>query len=180
MDFIRGLFTCSYPSSYATPVLSILVTTFLLSLTLSKDLNGYGAADPFAWHAAFMIVGFCLLMPLGVLCYVMDFGRRGNFIFPTLDSRRTLHGQFMFFASLCILVGFAIAFTCHARGCGVHKIQNHLPWTWEPDANSPSLRSAHVVIGYIVVAATIVQSSVGLYKKVSLAKTGSRVFMQHS
>ncbi len=171
----------SFPLSYITPAIAIVVTVTLLALTLDHPhLNGYGATDPFAWHAAFMIVGFCLLMPLGVLSYVMDFGRRGNAMFPSWDSRRTLHGMLLFFSTACILIGFAIAFTCHERGCGPHKIQPHLPWTWEPDANYPSVRSAHVIIGYIVVAITVLQAGVGLYKAVALTKTGSRVFLLHS
>ena len=174
-----GLLSFAFPLSYVTPGIVILSTTFLLTLTLSKPLRGYGYADPFAWHAAFMIMGFGCLMPLGALSYVMDFGRRGNAALPTLDARRSLHGVLMFFAALCVLLGFAIAFTCHERGCGPHAIQRHLPWTWQPAANSPSVRSAHVVIGYIAVAATLAQAAIGMYKSVTLTKTGARVFALH-
>ena len=168
------------PLSYVAPAIVTITTVFLLSLTLSKPLNGYGYNDPFAWHAAFMIVGFCFLMPLGVLSYVMDFGRRGNAAFPSLESRRSLHGILLFLSALCIVVGFIIAFTCHERGCGIHKVQNHMPWTWQPATNSPNVRSAHVVIGYIAVGLTVMQAAIGMYKAVTLTKTGSRVFPQHS
>ena len=172
-------FLYSFPLSFVSPAVITSVTVLLLALTLSKPLNGYGYLDPFAWHAAFMIVGFAFLMPLGALSYVMDFGRRGNAAFPSWDSRRSLHGILMLLSALCVIIGFAIAFACHDRGCGIHKVQNHLPWTWEPEANSPNVRSAHVVIGYIVIALTLAQAVAGMYKSVALVKSGSRVLALH-
>lgn len=170
----------SFPFSYITPLVIVAVTVMMLTLTMSKDLRGYGYADPFSWHAVFMMLGFLLFMPLGVLSYVMDFGRKLNGVFPTRESRRPLHGALLLLSAIFILLGYLVAFTCHEHGCSAkHPAQNHFPWTWEPAVNSPNARSAHVVIGLIAVIAVALQTAAGLYKAVQLEKTRERVLAWH-
>ena len=147
-------------------------------MILSKDFRGYGYSDPFAYHAAFMVLGFVLFMPLGVLTYVMDFGRKINGGYPTRESRRPLHGALLLLSAICILIGYLVAFACHQNGCSKHLAQNHLPF-WEPSTNSPIARSAHVVIGIIAIIAVALQTGMGLYKAVQFEKTKTRVLPWH-
>jgi len=173
-----GVF-CAYPVSYLTPLVILCVTVLLLTLILSPDLRGYGFKDPFAYHAVFMVLGFGLFMPLGVLVYVMDFGRGFNSLYPSRESRRPLHGSLLLLSAICIVIGYLIAFTCHQNGCSPkHPAQNHLPF-WEPPQNSPIARSAHVVIGLLAIIGVVLQTGLGLYKAVQYEKMKVRIFPWH-
>ncbi len=142
----------------------------LLTFILSSSLRGYGASNPFAYHAAFMVVGFVLLMPLATLSYKLDCGSRGNSVYPSRDSRRVLHGTLGLLAALFVLLGYAIAFVYHqAKGAP------HMPFS-EPSTNAPLARSAHVVIGLIAISCTLLQAVMGLYKFVQLTKVDVKVF----
>ena len=142
----------------------------LLTFILSSDLRGYGAGNVFAYHAAFMVVAFVFLMPLGILSYKLNCGSRGNSVYPTRDSRRVLHGTLGLLAALFVLLGYMIAFVYHqSRGLP------HMPFS-EPQSNSPTARSAHVVIGLIAIACTVLQMVMGLYKYVQLTKIDAKVF----
>ena len=155
--------------------LTAIVVTFasallLLTFILSSSLNGYGAANVFAYHAAFMVVGFVLLMPLSALSYKLDCGSRGNSVYPSRDSRRVLHGTLGLLAALFVLLGYMVAFVYHqAQG------KPHMPFS-EPATNSPTARSAHVVIGLIAIGCTLLQVVMGLYKFVQLEKVDVKVF----
>jgi hypothetical protein len=132
-------------------------------------MRGYGAGNVFAYHAAFMVVGFVLLMPLSGLSYKLDCGSRGNAVYPTRDSRRVLHGTLGLLAALFVLLGYLIAFVYHqAQG------RPHMPFS-EPASNSPTARSAHVVIGLIAIGCTLLQFVMGLYKFVQLTKNDAKV-----
>ena len=155
--------------------LTAIVVTFasallLLTFILSSSLNGYGSSNVFAYHAAFMVVGFVLLMPLSALSYKLDCGSRGNSVYPSRDSRRVLHGTLGLLAALFVLLGYMVAFVYHqAQG------RPHMPFS-EPASNSPTARSAHVVIGLIAIGCTLLQVVMGLYKFVQLEKVDVKVF----
>ena len=162
-----------FPGSYLTPIVCVVVTLSLLSMILSADLFGYGATNIFAYHGAFMVVGVVLLMPLAALSYSFDFGSWANKRFPTRASRRVLHGTLNLLAFFFVVLGFLVAFAYHQAyprsPAAISGVSTHLPFNL-PELYSPKARSAHVVLGWVTLAGTVLLTLSGLYKFVQAHK----------
>jgi hypothetical protein len=168
------------PASLATPLACGVATLSMLSLVLSADLRGYGASKLFAYHGAFMVVGFVMLLPLGALSYTADCGKRGNDAYPDRASRRVAHGTLNMLAGFFIVLGYLVAFVEHQaspRPAPNSAISTHLPFSL-PAAYSPRARSAHVIVGWAALAGTVAMMLSGLAKFVAAHK-GARVFAGH-
>ncbi len=170
-----------FPFSYATPLACAIVTIVLLSMILSTDFKGYGATSIFAYHGAFMVVGFVLLMPLAALSYSFDFGARGNALYPDRAARRVVHGTLNLLAALLVVLGYLVAFAYHQANprspAAVANVSAHLPFGL-PAEYGAKARSAHVVIGWMTLALTVLLAVSGLFKFVQAHK-GAKVFALH-
>jgi hypothetical protein len=175
----------SFPGSLITPIACVAVTLTLLTLVLSSEFFGYGAANIFAYHGAFMVVGVVLLMPLAALSYSFDFGVWVNKQFPTRESRRVLHGTLNMLAFFFVVLGYLVAFAYHQANPrappAIAGVSAHLPFRL-PNEYSPKARSAHVVLGWFTLAGTVLLSLSGMYKFVQAHKDdkveGSRGLQQ--
>ena len=147
-----------FPGSLAVPLIAIAVTVWLLSLDLSLSLHGYGPTALKAYHPFFMILGVTLLMPLALIASRVDFGPLGNSFFGSRAARRKLHAALAASAAVCIFVGFIIHFYLN-QSTGTA----HLPIS-EPAKHSPAARTVHVIIGYAVVGAVLLQVAGGALK----------------
>jgi len=159
----------SYPSSYAVPAVALLATALVLFFILAPGQNGYGTGVLFAYHAAFMVAAFMLLMPLGLVSYAFDFGPRGNAAYPSTGSRRVLHGTVNLLAAFLALCGYLVAFVVHQS-----KGQSHLALD-QPEKS----RTAHVFLGLLALAGVAFQSGVGLWKLVTLTREGRKTAPYH-
>lgn len=151
--------------------ISVGVTVMLLALNMSTELGGYGAGKIFAYHPVFMCIAFLLLIPLGLISYVGDFGERGNAAFPDKESRRLVHGVLTIIAAFLIVTGYLVAFVYHeAKGI------EHLALT---DNQGTWTRPAHVFIGLIALGGAALQASAGLYKFVAATRDRAAVLRVH-
>jgi hypothetical protein len=169
-----------FPSSLVTPLACVIVCVTLLANILSAEVGGYGATNIFAYHGAFMVVGFVFLMPLAALSYSADCGKRGNNLYPDRSSRRVVHGTLNLVASMFVILGYLVAFVYHQakpRPPPNEGISTHLPFGL-PDEYSPKARSAHVIIGWCSLAGTVILMLTGLFKFVQSHK-GTRVMTWH-
>jgi hypothetical protein len=151
-------------------LLSLAVTVWLLALNLSVALHGYGTTALKAYHPVFMVLGVTLLLPLALTVSRADFGAAGNASCGSRAARRRLHAALAAAGSVCVLVGFGIHFYLN-QSAGTA----HLPAS-EPATHSPAARTAHVVIGYAVVAAVALQVAGGAVK---LTRAPTKVLPQH-
>ena len=161
----------SSPRSWAAvAALAVAVTVWLLALNLSTALHGYGTTALKAYHPVFMVLGITLLLPLALTVSRANFGAAGNARCGSRAARRRLHAALAAAGSVCVLVGFVIHFYLNwSAGTA------HLPSS-EPASHSPAARTAHVVIGYAVVAAVALQVAGGAVK---LARAPAKVLPQH-
>lgn len=143
---------------------------WLLSLNLSVALHGYGATALKAYHPVFMVLGVTLLFPLALVVSRADFGPAGNASCGRRAARRRLHAALASAGSVCMLVGFGIHYYLNQSSGTAH-----LP-IGEPASHSPAARTAHVVIGYAVVAAVVLQVAGGATK---LVRAPAKVLPQH-
>lgn len=158
----------AWPWSLATPLIALATLVGVLIVVLSP-----ASASIFSAHPSFMSAAFVLLLPLGAVSYTADLGRRGNAAYPDRGARRVLHGTLNLLGGLCVLLGFLVAFVWkEAKG------KKHFPWA-DPTSPSPTARSAHVVLGLIVVCGVVLQVIAGLYKLVALARDKARVARWH-
>ena len=142
----------------------MVVTAWLLALNLSVELHGYGFAASKAYHPVFMVLGLVLLLPLASLAYRVDLGAAGNAACPSRAARRPLHAALAGAGAACVLVGFIVRWVL-TRNAGVA----HLP-TYEAASHSPAARTAHVLIGWAVVAAVVAQAGTGAAKLACAAR----------
>jgi hypothetical protein len=158
-----------FPGPLAVPLVAVVATAWLLSLNLSVALHGYGATALKAYHPVFMVLGVTLLLPLALVASLADFGPAGNASCGRA-ARRRLHAALAAAGSVCVLVGFGIHFYLNQSGGTAH-----LP-SGEPASHSPAARTAHVIIGYAVVAAVALQVAGGVTK---LVRAPAKVLPQH-
>ena len=154
----------AWPWSLVPVALSAAVSAWLLALNLSTALHGYGYAALKAYHPVLMVVGLVFLMPLASLAYRMDCGAAGNAACPSRSSRRPLHAALAGAGAACVVAGFWVRWVL-TRAAGVA----HLP-TYEAASHSPAARTAHVLIGWAVVAAVVAQAGAGAAKLVCAAR----------
>jgi hypothetical protein len=145
-------------------LLFVVATTLtLLALNLSGPpgaegtLNGYGYTDIYVWHPVFMSLAFVFCFPLAQLAYVLP---SSYFIPEGKRNRRVLHAACNLFGTVLVLLGFSVAYVYHAALNKPHAGLNEPAWhqTWT--------RPAHVIIGYMVVIAILLQCCAGLTKYV--------------
>ena len=170
-----------FPFSFATPLACVVATVTLLSMILSTDFKGYGATNIFAYHGAFMVVGFVLLMPLAALSYSFDFGARGNALYPDRAARRVVHGTLNLLACFFVVLGYLVAFAFHQANArapaAVAGVSPHLPFAL-PAEYGGKARSAHVVVGWVTLALTVLLAVSGLFTFVQAHK-GAKVIALH-
>lgn len=154
----------AWPWSLAPAALAAVVTAWLLALNLSSALHGYGYTQLKAYHPVLMVAGLVFLMPLASLAYRVDLGAAGNAACPSRASRRPLHAALAGAAAACVVAGFGVRWVL-TRNAGVA----HLP-TYEAASHSPAARTAHVLIGWCVVAAVVAQAGAGAAKLACAAR----------
>lgn len=151
---------------YAAQVSLLLVaatTLTLLALNFSGppgtegSLNGYGYLDIYVWHPVFMSLAFVFCFPIAQLAYVLP----SSFFIPeSKRDRRVVHAACNLSGTILVLLGFTVAYVYHAALNKPHAGLNEPAWheTWT--------RPAHVITGYIVVIAILIQCCAGLAKYV--------------
>lgn len=68
-------------------LLSIATVIIILVSVFTKSLGGYGANILWSYHPFFMTIGFVLLMTMGLISYVSDFGAKVSGL-PTAPCRQ--------------------------------------------------------------------------------------------
>ena len=157
-----------FPGPLFAPLVAVAVTAWLCALNLSTALHGYGSTALKAYHPVFMVLGVTCLLPLAMLSHA-DCGPACNARCGRA-ARRRLHAALAAAGSACVFVGFGIHFYLN-QSAGTA----HLPAS-EPASHSPAARTAHVLIGYAVVAAVALQVAGGAFK---LARAPAKVLPQH-
>lgn len=148
------------------------VALFILVISgmFSSGLKGGGQKPntAFPWHAIFMTLTYPCLMTLGRLVYLSDeaFGLAGT------HRGRTVHKWIMILATLTMFAGYI----CIAVAHGPKKQffgYNATTGKW-----SEYRRIIHVYFGYITIALTLIQVSLGILKGRALER-GKKFFKGH-
>lgn len=153
---------------HVTRVVAVSATIFLIIAIMTPSMGGFDASTIWAWHPFFMTIGFALLLSLGVVSYVSDYGTIINRRFPDRVSRRLLHGGLQAFGTMFILLGYLTHFTAVQASGGSHIA-----------AGKPAWAQVHAWLGIITLVGVLLQGVVGCYKYVVRTREGTPIMKWH-
>mmetsp|Transcript_131219 Transcript_131219/g.298756 ORF Transcript_131219/g.298756 Transcript_131219/m.298756 type:complete len:246 (+) Transcript_131219:57-794(+) len=152
-------------------VFAISVALSMAAFITSTKLGGAGIAGPFPWHIVFMSLAWVAFAVLGLHSY-------SSASDSSKDERRAWHAGYMMCTAVLTVLGWAMIYWAHelfplghtgGLEIGAEGVK----------MNRGFVHAAHVSLGYLVIAAVVMQGGMGWYKRRTLQTTGEKVLGWH-